>query len=54
MGMVGDSTGMPHCISRLLFLSVNWDSRAAVPGLDGVYASLGTWGPLNYAAGEVP
>lgn len=46
--------GISHGTSRLPFLSVNCDSRAAVPVLYGVYVSLGTWGPLNHAAGEVP
>lgn len=53
-GKGGDSIDILHGISRPLLLSVNWDSRAAVPVLHGVCASLGTWGPLNYAAGEVP
>lgn len=46
--------GIPHGTSRLLFLSVDWDNRAAVPVLYEVYESLGTWGSLNSAAGEVP
>lgn len=33
MGRVGGSMGISHGISRLFSLSVNWDSRAAVPVL---------------------
>lgn len=46
--------GISHGISRLFSLSVNWDSRAAVPVLSGVYASLGTQGSFKPCSRRSP